>query len=154
MYRPMTPPEVRGRNNWIIEDIGHTGDLLQRFGDSAVRFVITNGYRGDYRTWPVALRRNVMIGTIDDIEDLAADPVAAGDMLKSRVGFDPAAPSPNHLSEICFKLKIGTSDLRSEPGPGALRDCCAHRRPPGAPNRDRYRVGRVTSALDGRKSPY
>ncbi len=53
----------------------------------AVGFVITNGYRGDYATWEVALRRNLMIGTVQDIEEIAADPVKAIDLLKSRAGF-------------------------------------------------------------------
>jgi hypothetical protein len=46
-----------------------------------------------------------MIGTIEDIENVAADPIAAGDILKRRVGFDPAAPPPSHPSDRCFKLK-------------------------------------------------
>jgi hypothetical protein len=105
MSRPLTPPEVRGRDDWIIKDIHHTADLLSRFSDHARGFVITNGYRGDYVTWPAALGRSVMIGTIDDVDDIGTDPTAAADILKRRVGFDPTKPPPSQPSGVSFKLK-------------------------------------------------
>ncbi len=86
LVRPMTPGEVRRRNEDIIDAINHTAEVVPRL-PSAVGFVITNGYRGDYATWEIALRRNVMIGTVEDIVDIAADPIRAIDILKSRAGF-------------------------------------------------------------------
>jgi hypothetical protein len=105
MSRPLTPPEVRGRDDWIIKDVHHTADLLPRFGDLARGFVITNGYRGDYVTWPAALARGVMIGTVDDVDDIAIDPAGAGDILKRRVGFDPTKPAPSQPHGASFRLK-------------------------------------------------
>lgn len=97
LVRPMTPGEVRRRNDDIIKGINHTADALPRlFG--AVGFVITNGYRGDYATWEIALRRNVMIGTVEDIEEIATDPIKAIDILKSRAGFKPK-PSGMRLDQ-------------------------------------------------------
>jgi hypothetical protein len=84
--RPLTPGEVRLRNEDIISGVNHTADMSERLSP-AVGFVITNGYRGDYATWEVALRRNVMIGTVEDIEAIAADPTSAADALRVKVGF-------------------------------------------------------------------
>ncbi len=89
--RPLTPGEVRLRNENIIGGVDHTADMLLRL-PPAVGFVITNGYRGDYVTWEAALRRNVMIGTVEDIDSIAADPMTAGHTLKRRVGFGNGTP--------------------------------------------------------------
>lgn len=39
-----------------------------------------------------ALRRNVMIGTVEDIDAIAADPMTARHTLKVRVGFENGTP--------------------------------------------------------------
>lgn len=101
LVRPMTPGEVRRRNEDIIEGINHTAEVVPRL-PGAVGFVITNGYRGDYATWEIALRRNVMIGTVEDIGQIAADPIRAIDILKTCAGFKQkpphvAAPQPSRF---------------------------------------------------------
>jgi hypothetical protein len=101
MVRPITPREVRRRNEDIIDGINHTADVLPRVS-APVGFVITNGYRGDYATWEVALRRNVMIGTVKDIGEIAADPIKATDIVKSRAGFKkkPSGAPPRQPSRF------------------------------------------------------
>jgi hypothetical protein len=101
--RPMTPGEVRYRNDDIIKGINHTAEVLPRLS-GAVGFVITNGYRGDYATWEVALRRNVMIGTVEDIGEIAADPIKATDTLKSRAGFKEKPSGMPLRQPIRFRL--------------------------------------------------
>jgi len=103
LVRPMTPGEVRRRNEDIIDGINHTAEVVPRL-PGAVGFLITNGYRGDYATWEVALRRNVMIGTVEDINEIAADPIKAIDVLKSRAGFKPKpSRTPTH-QPVRFRL--------------------------------------------------
>jgi hypothetical protein len=82
------------RNQDIIDGINHTAEVVPRL-PGAFGFVITNGYRGDYATWEIALRRNVMTGTVEDIGQIAADPMRAIDNLKARAGFKQ---KPSHLS--------------------------------------------------------
>jgi hypothetical protein len=103
MVRPMTPGEVRYRNDDIIKGINHTAEVLPRLS-GAVGFVITNGYRGDYATWEVAPRRNVMIGTVEDIGEIAADPIKATDTLKSRAGFKEKPSGMPLCQPIRFRL--------------------------------------------------
>jgi hypothetical protein len=112
MVRPMTPGEVRRRNDDIIKGINHTADVLPRLS-GAVGFLITNGYRGDYATWEVALQRNVMIGTVEDIGEIAEDPLKATDLLKSRPGFKkrpsdapPRQPSRFRLGRWNIELTV------------------------------------------------
>jgi len=110
MVRPMTPEEVRRRNEDIINGINHTADVLRRL-QGAVGFVISNGYRGDYATWDMALRRNVMIGTIEDVGEIAASPLEMTDILKSRAGFkqkpsDAPFSSPSRFRLGCWKIEL------------------------------------------------
>ena len=111
LVRPISPGEVRRRNADIIKGLDHTADMLPRISP-AVGIVITNGYRGDYATWDVALRRNVRIGTVEDIEEIAADPVKALDLLKSRAGFKqrPEPKQPNQTPR--FRLGRWNIELR------------------------------------------
>ncbi|MGH7984665.1 MAG: hypothetical protein ACREQX_00020 [Candidatus Binataceae bacterium] len=96
LVRPMTPREVRRRNEDIICGINHTAAVVSRL-PGAVGFVITNGYRGDYATWKVALRHNVTIGTVEDIREVTTDPIRAIDALKARVGFKQTSnPTPTN----------------------------------------------------------
>jgi len=103
MVRPMTPGEVRRRNEDIINGIKHTADVLPRL-QGAVGFVISNGYRGDYATWDTALRRNLMIGTIEDVEEIAVSPCEMTDILKSRAGFKQKPSDAPISSPSRFRL--------------------------------------------------
>lgn len=85
--RPETPWEVSKRNQDLIDGVEHTAEVLKRFPAGTVGIVMTDGYRGDYQTWQVALSRGVGIGTVEDIEDIAKDPGKALNVLKSRSGF-------------------------------------------------------------------
>jgi hypothetical protein len=88
--RPESPWEVLERNEDVIDGIIHTSDILKRFPAGARGFVLTDGYRGDYQTWKVALDRGVMTGTMEDIEVIAAEPSRAAGVLKQRAGFGRA----------------------------------------------------------------
>jgi hypothetical protein len=110
MVRPMTPREVRCRNEDIIDGINHTADVLPRL-PGAVGFVISNGYRGDYATWDVAIRRNVMIGTIEDIREIAASPIKMIEVLRSRAGFkqkpsDAPIPRPSRFRLGSWNIEL------------------------------------------------
>ena len=48
--------------------------------------VITDGYRGDYVCWAEALKRNVTIGTLRELVDLARDPDEALRLMKIKAG--------------------------------------------------------------------
>jgi hypothetical protein len=101
--RPEAPWEVFKRNQDILEGIQHTSEVASMLPQRPVAFVITDGYRGDYITWASALQERIPIGTLRDLEDLAADPFAAIDLLKERVGFDlsrPPEPIPDRSFEI------------------------------------------------------
>jgi hypothetical protein len=112
LVRPLTPGEVRRRNEDVVEGINHTAEVVPRL-PGAIGFVITNGYRGDYATWDVALRRNVMIGTVEDIGQIAADPLGAIDILKERAGFKekPSPTTEPHSSH--FRLARWNIELRA-----------------------------------------
>ena len=92
--RPETPWEVYKRNEDLIDGVNHTKRLVDR-GAANQGFVVTNGYRGDYACWAEALASGIPIGTLDDLEVIASDPVAAVVVLKSRVGITTSAPEPH-----------------------------------------------------------
>jgi hypothetical protein len=92
MLRPETPWEVYKRNEDIRIGIDQACDARRRFGPLAAGAVITDGYRGDYSTWRVAIDNKVPIGTLEDIPDLALDPHGAFELLRNRVGFGTKAP--------------------------------------------------------------
>ena len=71
--RPETVWEVYKRNQDILNGLRQAESLVRRgVGDRGL--VITDGYRGDYMCWKEALRQNVAIGTLGELEDLARDP--------------------------------------------------------------------------------
>jgi hypothetical protein len=88
--RPETPWEVRKRNEDIACGIRQARDLVAR-GAAVHAFVLTDGYRGDYAVWPDALANNVAIGTLDDLEQIARDPLGAPSFLASAVGILPGS---------------------------------------------------------------
>lgn len=101
--RPETPWEVFKRNEDLIEGIRHTGRVLPLFQKGAIGFVITDGYRGDFQTWKESISNNVLTGTLEDIGEIAFDPLAACEVLKQRAGFDPDGPQST-LSDREFDL--------------------------------------------------
>ncbi len=103
MLRPESPWEVKKRNDYVIEAIEHTVEVLGRFAPLPFGFVLTDGYCGDYATWEKAIAHGVGIGSIEDISDISRDPSTAFDLLKSRVGFNTAdqiQPLPDCQCEL------------------------------------------------------
>jgi len=49
--RPHSPWEVYKRNADVIDGVNHTAEVLPRFREGVLGFVITDGYEGDYQTW-------------------------------------------------------------------------------------------------------
>lgn len=90
---PETPWEVYKRNEELIEGVRHTKRLVDR-GAADHGFVVTDGYRGDYACWAQALASDIPIATLDDLESIASDPIAAAAEVKSRVGITASAPEP------------------------------------------------------------
>jgi hypothetical protein len=114
--RPETPWEVLKRNEDVISGISHTARAISRLGESTCGFLITDGYRGDYQTWKAANAMGVPIGTIEDVADIAKDPVAAIHVLRARAGFEPLKPGgPVPLRE--FSLLDWTIQLIDAPFP-------------------------------------
>ena len=83
--RPETPWEVYKRNQDILKGLCQAENLVRRrVGNRGL--VITDGYRGDYVCWGEALRRDITIGTLGDLEDLARDPDHAIRTIKTKAG--------------------------------------------------------------------
>ena len=83
--RPETVWEVYKRNQDIFEGLCQAESLVRRgVGDRGL--VITDGYRGNYMCWKEALRRDVAIGTLGELEDLARDPNRAIRAMMTRAG--------------------------------------------------------------------
>jgi hypothetical protein len=91
--RPEAPWEVYKRNEELIRGVRHTKRLVDR-GAANHGFVVTNGYRGDYACWAEALASGIPIATLDDLDAIASDPIAAAAEVKSRVGITASAPEP------------------------------------------------------------
>lgn len=101
--RPETPWEVLNRNKELLKGIEHTAEAIHRFPAGTIGIVVTDGYRGDYNTWARALACGVMVGTMQDVDDIARDPMSAHVFLKSRAGFDERAersPAPDRQLEL------------------------------------------------------
>jgi hypothetical protein len=88
--RPESPWEVLKRNDDVLDGITHTSEVLKRFSAGTHGFVLTDGYRGDYQTWKVALERGVMTGTLEDLDAIATNPGGAPEVLRQRAGFGRA----------------------------------------------------------------
>jgi hypothetical protein len=85
--RPETPWEVSKRNEDIVTGIRQADAARAQLGGSVTAVVITDGYRGDYATWRVALDRRVATGTLEDLDEIARDPTHAFEILQERAGF-------------------------------------------------------------------
>ena len=114
--RPETPWEVQKRNEELLAGIDHTAAALARLAGNTIGFVITDGYRGDYVTWAKSMERNIMVGTIRDIEDVANTPHIAQELLRQRAGFNPHEAS-HRLPDRHFKLFGWSFRLVDEPEP-------------------------------------
>ena len=84
--RPQSPWEVFKRNTDVLDGINHTAEVLPRFREGAVGFVVTDGYEGDYTTWARSLETNVPVATLQDLELIASNPKEAFQSLKDRAG--------------------------------------------------------------------
>jgi len=92
--RPETPWEVYKRNEGLIDGVKHTKRLVDR-GAAKQGFVVTDGYRGDYACWAVALASGIPIATLYDLEVIASDPIAAVAEMKNRVGITASPRRPS-----------------------------------------------------------
>jgi hypothetical protein len=102
--RPHSPWEVFKRNKDVIAGIDHTAEVLPLFRHNARGFVVTDGYSGDYATWAQSLDTSIAVGTLEDLELIAANPVGAFQALKQRVGIAGAPVGAQVLTreaEIC-----------------------------------------------------
>jgi hypothetical protein len=114
--RPESPWEVLKRNEDVIEGINHTSEVLKRLPAGTRGFVLTDGYRGDYQTWKEALGRDVMTGTLEDIQVVASEPSRAPQVLRERAGFGRAVQSasvPDREQEL-FGWKLRLVDVKAK----------------------------------------
>jgi len=99
--RPEAPWEVYKRNDDILAGIAQAQVARDRIGSGATGAVITDGYRGDYSTWHLATERQIPIGTLEDIPDIARNPHQMLELLQTRVGFDAAPPEGAPFERSC-----------------------------------------------------
>ena len=81
----MRAGQVYKRNNDILEGLIQAENLVLG-GVGSRGLVITDGYRGDYVCWAEALNRDVSIGTLSELEDVARDPDGAIQLMKMKAG--------------------------------------------------------------------
>jgi ketosteroid isomerase-like protein len=95
--RPQSPWEVYKRNGDILDGIEKANRARRQLGEDVTAVVITDGYRGDYATWRVALDRRVATGTLEDLDVIARDPARAFEILQQRAGFgrEPRGEPPH-----------------------------------------------------------
>jgi len=96
--RPETPWEVYKRNCGLLEGISQAVALVRR-GVARRGLVITDGYRGDYRCWEKALRYDVPIGTLFEVNELAQDPNVAVELMKRRAGVAVAEKTERRMRD-------------------------------------------------------
>jgi hypothetical protein len=112
--RPEAAGEVYSRNEGILDGIAQARDTRARIASEAIGAVITDGYRGDYSTWSMAVEEQIPIGTLEDISDIARNPYQTFDLLKARVGFAGAPPEGAPFERTCdlmgWKFRIVASD--------------------------------------------
>ena len=117
--RPETPWEVYKRNKDIKKGLRQAESLVRRgVGDRGL--VITDGYRGDYACWEDALKRDVTIGTLGEVEDLARDPDRAISIMKRKAGVPTGKPDgrrlPDRIGDI-FGWTLRMVDATRDPSP-------------------------------------
>lgn len=102
--RPHSPWEVYKRNSDVIDGIRHTAEVLPRFREGAVGFVVTDGYEGDYSTWVESLRTRVPVAALQDLGLIAGDPEGAYQILARRAGIEgkpTSQPLPERVTDLC-----------------------------------------------------
>ena len=112
--RPETLWEVYKRNQDIKRGVSQIKSIIER-GVARTGLVVTDGYRGDFRCWGEALRREVTIGTLHEIEELAQDPDSAIQLMKEKAGVNTDGRSgqrlPDRKTEILgWKLRLVDSE--------------------------------------------
>lgn len=117
--RPQSPWEVHKRNSDVIDGIKHTADVLRRFREGALGFVVTDGYEGDYSTWAESLRTRVPVATLQDLGMIAAAPVEAFQLLAKKAGIEGKQtyePRPDRLVHLCgWTLRLVDSAKPARP---------------------------------------
>ena len=117
--RPETVWEVYKRNQDILKGLCQAESLVRRgVGDRGL--VITDGYRGDYMCWKDALRRDVAIGTLGELKDLARDPNRAFRRMMTKAGVPVGEHGgrrlPDRDADICgWTLRL--VDATGDPSP-------------------------------------
>lgn len=96
--RPETLWEVYKRNQDIKKGVSQIESIIER-GVARTGLVITDVYRGDFRCWGEALRSDVTIGTLHEIEELAQDPENAVQLMKEKAGVNTDGRSGQRLPD-------------------------------------------------------
>ena len=96
--RPETVWEVYKRNQDILNGLCQAESLVRR-GVGNRGLVITDGYYGDYICWKEALRRDVAIGTLGEMAELARDPNRAIRTMLTRAGVPTGKRSGRRLPD-------------------------------------------------------
>ncbi len=99
--RPESPWEVHKRNSDVLDGIEQAHHARAQLGEDVTAVVITDGYRGDFATWRVALERRVAIGTLEDLDAIARAPAEAFETLRQRVGFGGEPPGGAPHERTC-----------------------------------------------------
>jgi hypothetical protein len=85
--RPQSPSEVRKRNADLLKGIDQAVQARE-FTGAQIAFVVTDGYPGDYECWHKADSRGVILATLDEIDQIALDPVAAAFRIRASAGMN------------------------------------------------------------------
>jgi hypothetical protein len=85
--RPESPWEVHKRNDDILDGIEEAHRARAQLGEDVTAVFITDGYRGDFATWAVAIERRVATGTLEDLQRVGSAPSQAFEILRRGAGF-------------------------------------------------------------------
>ena len=96
--RPESLWEVYKRNQDVIDGISHIESIVNR-RVAHKGLVVTDGYRGDFRCWGEALRREVIIGTLHEIKELAQYPDNTVQLMKEKAGVKTDGRSGQRLAD-------------------------------------------------------
>ena len=92
--RPESPREVASRNEEIHSGLEKSEERRARFPNGTLAAVVTDGYRGDYRTWSDALARRVPVVTTREFDSFIANPARYVDDLIAWVSNNPVGAKP------------------------------------------------------------
>ena len=99
--RPESLWEVYKRNQDILKGLRQAESLVRR-GVGNRSLVITDGYWGDYVCWEEARKRDVIIGTLDEVAGLTRDQERATRLMKTKAGIPTRECSGRRLSNREF----------------------------------------------------